>query len=236
MGDLFMSREEVQMKPAGELLRGEMLPGSYPGVSIFKNILKAKKKYDVTTYSETQKSQIFFFAKGKGYVGTEHGAHNITEEAVFVPLFNSEKIFIYAVTDLEFLEILVDLTPEDVANMKKARMTLPHFSLMSNCMRYEEDFKGPGMISYGIIRNRFLGRSSMGAVIADGPNVNGEHSHSNIEQWYYGLEGTCFTYKASGKTFTVKDGDLTYTTKTVPHASETGAGQKIRYVWFELMS
>jgi len=146
------------------------------------------------------------------------------------------KIFIYAATDLEFLEILVDQTPEDVAMVKKLRMTLPHFSLMSNCPRYEEDFKGPGMISYSIIRNKLLARSSMGAVLAEGPNVNGEHSHENLEQWYYGLEGTCFQYTADGDTYTVKDGDLTYTTKAIPHASETGEGQIMRYVWFELMS
>jgi len=236
MGKFYMSRDEVIMKPCGEVMRGEMLPGSYPGVTIYKNILKEKKRYDITTYSETQKTQIFFFTKGKGYVGTEHGAHNITEEAVFVPLYNSEKIFIYAVTDLEFLEILVDLTPEDVATMKKVRMTLPHFSLMSNSLRYEEDFKGPGTISYGIIRNRFLGRCSMGSVIADGPNVNGQHSHENLEQWYYALEGAYFTYKAGGESHAVRDGDLTYTTKSVPHESETGAGNKMRYVWFELMS
>jgi hypothetical protein len=236
MEKFFMGSEEVDMKQAGEVLRGEMLPGSYPGVSIFKNVLKAKKRFDVTTYGVAEKTQIFFFTKGWGYVGTEDTAHYISEEAVFVPLYDIETIFIHAATDLEFLEILVDLTPEDTANMKKVRMTLPYFSLMSNCMRYEEDFKGAGMISYSIIRNRFLGRVSMGAVLADGPNVNGVHSHDNLEQWYYGLKDAYFEYTADGKTYTVKDGDLTYTTKAIPHASETGEGHKMRYVWFELMS
>lgn len=236
MSEHFMGHDEVVMKPAGEVLRAELLPGAYSGVTIYKSLLNAKKRYDVTTYSETQKSQIFFFTKGTGYIGTEHTAHNITEEAVFVPLYNNEKIFIYAVTDLEFLEILVDLTPDDVSTMKKVRMTLPHFSLMSNCMRYEEGFKSPGIISYGIIRNRFLGRASMGAVIAENPVINGEHSHENLEQWYYGLRGASFTYSAGGESFVVKEGDITYTTKGIPHSSKTGLGEQMRYVWFELMS
>ena len=236
MGKSLMSHDEVVMKPAGEILRGEMLSGSCPGVSFYKSVLKAKKRFDLTTYSETQKTQILFFTRGKGYVGTENGAHNITEEAVFVPLYDSEKVFIYAVTDLEFIEILVDLSPEDVAAMKKVRMTLPYFCLMSDCFRYEEDFKGPGTISYGIIKKMFLGRVLMGAVIAEGPNVNGEHSHKDLDQWYFGLEGACFKYSAGGETFTVKAGDLTHTGRGIVHRSETGAGQKMRYMWFELIT
>jgi hypothetical protein len=115
-----------------------------------------------------KKTQIFFFTKGSGYIARPATAHNITEEAVFVPLFDKEKFSIRAGEDLEFVEILVNVMPEDMDKMNKMRMTLPHFQLHHACDRYEEDFKGAGMIS----------RSSMGSVYAAGPNLNGEHSQA----------------------------------------------------------
>ena len=125
-----------------------------------------------------KKTQIFFFTKGSGYIARPATAHNITEEAVFVPLFDKEKFSIRAGEDLEFVEILVNVMPEDMDKMNKMRMTLPHFQLHHACDRYEEDFKGAGMISRSIIHYGLLGRSSMGSVYAAGPNLNGEHSQA----------------------------------------------------------
>jgi hypothetical protein len=223
----------IKQKFVNGFAKGIMLPDSYPGVEAYKCALKAGSRVDPKVYKN--KTQVLFFTKGVGYVGTPNKAHNITEEAVFVPLFDSEKFFIQAGTDLEFLEILVTLTEADTKRLGEMRMTLPHFRLLSDCDRYEEAFKGPGVLSYSIIANRRLARALMGAVIGAGPNFVQEHAHDNLQQWVYGLTGSAFRFRADGDEVEMREGDWAHIPPKAKHSVETSAGDKLDYIWFEIV-
>ncbi|MBE3064568.1 MAG: cupin domain-containing protein [Spirochaetes bacterium] len=212
----------------------EALHGCYEEVVMRSCRLQAGSEYMPDLYGE--KTQIFFFTKGSGYVTRPATAHNITEEAVFVPLFDKEKFSIRAGEDLEFVEILVKLTTGDIDKMNKMRMTLPHFRLHHACDRYEEDFKGAGMISRSIIHHGLLGRSSMGSVYAVGPNLNGEHSHEDLEQYFFGLDKARFTFNADGESVVVEEGDFTHIPKKARHSMKAEKGALMSYVWYEIVN
>lgn len=212
----------------------EVLHGRYDEVLMKSCRLQAGSDHIPEVYAK--KTQLFFFTKGTGYIARPAVAHNITAEAVFAPLFDKEKFSIRAGTDMEFVEIIVDLTDEDVKTMHRSRMTLPHFRLHSDCERYEEDFKGPGMISRSIIHHRQLGRSSMGSVYAVGPNLNGEHSHEDLEQYFFGLGGARFTFMADGESVVVEEGDFTHIPTKAKHSMKAEKGAVMNYVWFEIIS
>ncbi len=212
------------------------LEGALPRINTYQNALDKGHTVEPETYKEGEKTQIFFFTKGKGYVTTESTSHNITENAVFVPLYDSEKFAFYATEDLEWLEITIDLLEKEVAKMDNARMALPHFRLVSQCLRYEEKFKGPGMLSYSVIQHDDvcgLGMASMGVARGTGPNVVGDHKHDDLAQWYYGLEDNSIRYTADNKTVDFKPGDITFTPKGYTHSVEAKENEIINYVWFE---
>jgi len=123
------------------LTSAEVLSQQFEGVLVKLRQLQAGADYKPELY--VKKNQVFFFTKGSGYIAMPKIAYNITEQAVFVPLFDKEKFFIRADADLEFIEILIDLAKEDIERLADMRMTLPHFKLHSQCERYEERSRVP---------------------------------------------------------------------------------------------
>ena len=79
----------------------EMLPGTFPGAHNYKCFLKAG--HDVQPEKYADKTAVYCFTAGKGYVTTDKFARNITELAFFVPDFDNGDFTIHAVEDLEFL-------------------------------------------------------------------------------------------------------------------------------------
>jgi hypothetical protein len=228
-------RKDLVFKPQGKgLSTAVAIPGSFPGVEMRSCKLQAGSEYLPEVYEK--KTQVFFFTRGSGYVARPATAHNITEEAIFVPLFASEKFSIRAGEDMEFVEILADLSAEDLKTMHHMRLTLPRFRLHSACERYEEDFKGPGMISRTLIQHLMLGRCSMGSVYAAGPNLNGEHSHEDLEQFFFGLGDTRFAFNADGESVVVEGGDFTHIPKKAKHSMKAEKGTVMSYVWFEIIN
>jgi len=221
------------MKDLGSgLKRGLMLPGMFEGVETLKCEQAAGSKAVPEIYKD--KIQIFLFTKGTGYIGTKDRAHNITEVAVFVPMLDTEEFFIQAGTDMEYLNLIVTMNDFDRVEFNKVRMVLPSFSLLSNCVRYYEGFKGPNVTSYTVVEHDNLARISMGIITGEGPEYVGEHFHENLQQWYYGLSGSKFNFTAEGETIHVEEGDWTCIPKGAKHSVRAEAGEKINYAWFEL--
>ena len=191
------------------------------------------------TYSITQNNQLFIFTSGKGFITTPRNAWNITEVGVFVPEFDREEFVITASKDskepLEFLHIVTELNDYDKTCLKEARITLPRWRGLSEGWTYYEDFKDEEKIkSIMMIEHRNLGRLSMGAVVGKGPDVIGTHIHNELQQWYFPLPGSSFTYTADGENIHLTGGDLSFTPSGSHHGSSAAEGETFDYIWFEL--
>jgi mannose-6-phosphate isomerase-like protein (cupin superfamily) len=228
-------RAEMNMEFSNGFACYEMLPGCHPDVISYKCVLKAGSRVDPEMFSETEKSQVFFFTKGVGYVGTEDGAFNFDEEAVFVPLFNKKKFYFYAVTDVEYVELQTTLTSKDIEEMREYRMSLPSFRLLTNCDRYVDGCRDPRSVSHNVIIQSRLARVSVGTVEGPGPDKVGTHSHPKQIQWFYALGGGKFTLHADDDSMAMEDGDWAFIPVKAEHSVETAAGDTLRYMWFEII-
>jgi quercetin dioxygenase-like cupin family protein len=226
-------RNDSLLKPTkGGPNVGILLPNQCQGLTVRRSILRARHDYSPEIYP--RRNQIFFFAKGEGFIATPRTAYNIDAQAVFVPQFDRDEFFIRAASDLEFLEILLDLTAQDVSRLQQFRLSLPYFLPQSRFERYEEAFKGPDTISRSVIGNRKLARSSMGTTYSRGPHGVGEHAHQDLEQFIYGLEGSCFTFEAEGERALVQEGDFVHIPPKARHKVLCDEGKIVNYVWYEI--
>ncbi len=219
--------------------RQEILEGVYDQARFFKCALLPGSSIKPKTFSITEHNQLFIFTRGKGFITTPRRAWNITEVGVFIPEFDKEEFTINASSDskepLEFLHIITELSDYDKTCLKEARITLPRWRGLSEGWTYYEDFKDENNItSIMLIEHRNLGRLSMGAVLGKGPDTIGEHIHNELQQWYFPLPGSSFTYTADGESIHMIGGDLSFTPSGSVHGSSAAEGEIFDYIWFEL--
>lgn len=233
-----VKKEDIKQEVKNGLARQIILEGTCPGIAIHKCTLRAGELWEPKLFRYDEKMQIFFFITATGFVETTNEAFRLTDKAVFVPDFDHDKVVIHSgAKDLEFYHITGPMTEVDHRQMKKCHMILPRFCRLCDSWEYTERFtqeSGSKVKSHSILAGRRLGRYTMGWNIGQGPTFIGQHTHPTLEQWYFMLDGSDFTYIAGGKEVPVKAGDVTYTPTKTSHGSKSTADQFINYAWFEL--
>ena len=161
-------------------------------------------------------------------------AFNVDEPSLFIPDLGQEGNIVHAVSDMEFLEFTCYMLPEDYEQFSHWHISLPRFCPLSGCIEYVEGFRPREIHSYSILDTHFLTRMTLGAIIGKGPSKADPHSHPNLYQWYYGMPGTKFIYRAAGEEIELKEGDWAFIPTDIEHAIEVSKGEMVNYIWFEI--
>lgn len=229
----YQKKEDMVMETLENgIKRVEMLPGMVEGVFTYKCQISAGTIVKLETFRD--RTQIYYFTKGEGFVVTPKKAFNIEEPSLFIPNMDLETNELHAVTDMEFLQLVCIMFPEDKERFEKWHISLPRFNPISNCIQYIEGFRPEGIKAYSILDTDFLTRMTMGAIIGKGPNMAKPHSHDNLYQWYYGMPGTKFIYRAAGEEIELTEGDWAFIPTHIEHAIEIKEDENVNYVWFEI--
>lgn len=182
---------------ANRVERAEMLPGMVDGVKTYKCRIKAGDTVELETFGDT--TQLIYITSGEGYITTRDKAFMVTEPSLFIPNMDQETNMFHAVTDVEYLQLTCFMLPEDHEWWGKWHISLPRFCPLSQCIPYNEGFRPEAIKAYSILDTHWVTRMTMGAIIGKGPNKAEPHSHDNLYQWYYGMPGTKFIYRAGEK-------------------------------------
>ncbi|MFA7204804.1 MAG: hypothetical protein WC102_00575 [Saccharofermentanales bacterium] len=211
----------------------EWLKGTHKLVHCFKCELKAGSTVLPGLYKD--KNTMFCFVKGTGYITTKEEAFNIKELSFFVPDFDNDKFSIHAVTDLEIMKFVVDLTESDIARYNSTHAVLPFFKTLSAADRYTQDCKGPHTTSWSILHPGSITRILCGVVLGYGPGEGTvEKGHPSVDQWNYILDGSDITMTVENETYNHHEGELSYIYAGPDHSLvPSGEGKKAYYIWFE---
>lgn len=212
--------------------RAAMLPGMVAGVETFKCVVKAGSVIELETFRD--KTQLLYFTKGNGYVTTPLKAYNIEEPSLLIPNMDQDVNILHAVTDLEYLQLVSEMLPEDHELFAKWHIALPRFCPLHDCIEYVEGFRPAAIKAYSILDTHFVTRMTMGAIIGRGPNQAAPHQHDDLYQWYYGMEGTKFIYRAGGEEIVLREGDWAFIPTGIEHSIEIEENEEVNYVWFEI--
>ena len=208
----------------------EWLPEVYPLIRTYKCVLKAGNSICPELFSD--KTQRFCFTDGTGYITSPKKAYNIEEISFFIPDFSAEEFQIHAVTDLEYMKLVVDMLDSDKAAYEDTHMVLPSFKKFSELEEYDQSCKGPHTRSWSVVHSGNLGRVLMGIVRAEGEGTD-EKGHPSVAQWNYCLKGSDFKLTVDGETIDTKEGDWSYVPAGLDHSLLAEPGKKVFYIWFE---
>lgn len=231
MSIAIVKKEEMAPQyDANGFSRMEMLPGTFPGAHNYKCFLKAG--HDVQPEKYADKTAVYCFTAGKGYVTTDKFARNITELAFFVPDFDNGDFTIHAVEDLEFLCLVLDMTEGDHKNYAACHTTLPIFRSFSETHEYTQDCKGPHTRSWQVLYSGEVGRNLLGVVKAVGEGTV-EKGHPAVDQWNYGLDNADFTLTVENESVAHHAGDWSFVPAGLDHSLTAEPGKEVAYIWFE---
>lgn len=208
----------------------DWLPGVYPLIHTYKCVLKAGCSISPELYAD--KTQLFCFTEGTGYITNSKRAYNIDELSFFIPDFEADQFTIYAATDLEYMKLVVDMLESDKAAYVDTHMVLPSFKKFSELEEYDQSCKGPNTRSWSVVHSGNLGRVLMGIVCAEGEGTD-EKGHPSVAQWNYCLKGADFRLTVDGETVDTKEGDWSYVPAGLDHSLLAETGKKVFYIWFE---
>ncbi|MDI9469186.1 MAG: hypothetical protein QM296_03175 [Bacillota bacterium] len=212
--------------------RLEMLPGIHAGAYNYKCFLKAGKSVQPERYAD--KTAIYCFTSGKGYVTTEKCAYNITELSFFVPDFDRSDFSIYASEDMEFLCLLLDMSEQDQKYYATYHATMPIFRSFSDLHEYWQDCKGPNTRSWQVLYNGEVGRSLLGVVKGAGEGEGTvEKGHPEVDQWNFGLDNADFTLTIGDEKTHHRAGDWSFVPAGPDHSLTAAPGKEVAYIWYE---
>lgn len=223
-------REEIILNFKDGFAQTELLPGTFEGITNYRCELKAGCTVQPKLYSD--KVVVYCFTKGGGYITDGLKAYNITELSFYTPDFDKNELSIHAVSDMEFLCLVSDMTEGDWRTYEQGHHVLPIFAPISQCREYTQDCKGPNTQSWSVLSTRNIGRIMVGVVRAVGEGTT-EKGHPSVDQWNYCLDGADFNLTVDGETVSHKDGDWSFVPAGLDHSLVAEPGKLVYYIWFE---
>ncbi len=225
-----VARQENNPKTTNGYGEVEWLAGTHPLVRGYKCILE--KGHTVSPKLYEDKTVVFIFGQGTGYITTPVKAYNIEKLSFFVPNFAAEQYTIYAATDMEYMMVVVDMLQSDLDGYKNTHMILPSFKTLDDCEEYTQTCKGPNTKSWTVISSGHLARVLMGVVKADGEGTI-EKGHPAVDQWNYTLPGADFTLTVEDEKIHHGANEWSYVPAGLDHSLVSEPGKSVFYIWFE---
>lgn len=213
----------------------ELLPGTYEG-GIKNYMCYLKPGCEVSPKMYADKTVIFFFGQGVGYIYDQEAAYNITELSFYAPNFDKCAYTIHAVQEMEFVMSVVDLNEWDKQIIAENHTYLPFFRKHSDCPRYVQDCKGAHTEARSILNCKQLGRIMVGTTRAIGEGT-WEKGHPAVHQWNYCVGASDFNMSVDHcEPINHKAGEWSFIPAGPDHDLYADPGKEVFYVWYEQFS
>lgn len=203
----------------------------HPLVKSYKCLLKAGHSVEPEKFDN--KTVVFLFSHGTGYITSKNKAYNINGVSVFIPNFAKEDYRIFAATDMEFMMVVVDMLDSDIRGFEETHLILPYYMRIEDAIEYTQTCKGPNTRSWSIIPSGMCARVLAGIVKADGEGTV-EKGHPAVHQWNYTLPGSDFVLTVGDEQIHHTEGEWSFVPAGIDHSLVSEPGKTVFYVWFEI--
>ncbi len=210
----------------------ELLPGTYDG-GIRNYMCRLKPGCSVSPEMYADKTVLFMFGFGKGYICDSETSYNINEVSFYFPNFDQCPYRIHAVEEMEFVMSVVDLNEWDKELMAENHLYLPLFRPLSTCLRYVQDCKGQNTEARMVLSGTQLGRIILGTTRAIGEGTK-EKGHPIVHQWNYCLGNSDFNMTVDhGEPVPHKAHEWSFIPAGPDHDLVADPGKEVFYIWYE---
>jgi hypothetical protein len=218
-------------RPGGNVLRKPVLKNEIEGVNTYYSEFHNEMVY---THSGTEGClSIFLFTKGAGCVSYGMEQTRVNEIALFIPSLLSNVNISSENGTLGFIEIVMELSTEDVEFIYSQGQKLPFYISYSGSVPYKESIKSNKTSSRMLLPENIIPRLCIGSVETTGPDEVGSHSHPMLEQLFFGLNKNDCTVFANGNYSSFKENELLHIPLGSDHGVVVSNGKILNYIWMD---
>jgi mannose-6-phosphate isomerase-like protein (cupin superfamily) len=233
--DASLRQERIEVA-AEALKRGgywekTLLPQEIQGVTARYAAVGAGKEHTVEPRSS--QSRVMLFVRGTGAVSCVDRWLPIEEIAVFCPPPTAVCVVRARKPNLQYLEILTELTPAESERLQAPGSGLPHFLRYSECSQYGEAIKSKKTVSRTLLAADLIPRLAIGSVQTTGPDRVDAHRHPMLEQLFFGLPGNRCYVRADEEEIVLADDTLLHIPLGSNHCVRVEEGSLLHYLWLD---
>ena len=211
---------------------GEVLPGEIEGLRTLFHVV-APGDTVVTDTAPTQ-GRVYLFTSGTGYVGDGGDSRSIDEIALLAPRHGTALSITATDAPLHFLELVVALDVDDLAELQESAAEYPLLISYSNCSTYRERIKSEKTVNRSLLPEHTFPRLCIGSVETTGDDRVGAHEHPMLEQLFYGLRHNDCLVRADDAELAFGEGVLLHIPLGSRHGVEVRAPRRLHYIWIDL--
>ncbi len=214
-----------------KLFRQNLLLNEIEGITTNYYVIQKQQKHTFEPISH--RARVLIILSDTGLVCCKNYSYQIKEKAVLAPLHNSAVTVESTVFDFELLEILMDLTSEDLRKMNCTSEGGFFFKHYSEAVPYREEIKSPKTVSRMLLPANVIPRMVLGSVEAEGPDQVQAHRHPMLEQLFWGLPGNQCWVKADEHEKHFGENTLLHIPSGSEHSVQVKKGKYMHYIWID---
>lgn len=210
----------------------EVLTGEIEGLMTL--LYSVQPGETVRTCASERDGRVYVFVSGRGAIDCAGKSHTIDEIAFFAPRHGFPFTVCAADDGLSFLELIIDLSETDQAELADNSAAFPIFLSYSNCKTYRERIKSEKTVSRTLLAEHTFPRLCMGSVETTGDDRVAAHQHPMLEQLFYGLQDNDCIVRADDAELEFGDGHLLHIPLGSSHGVEVRKPKTLHYIWIDL--
>ena len=218
---------ELTSSTSREVLRGEI-----DGLRTISYAVAPGQTVQLET--SAKEGRVYLFTAGNGTAGDGTTAHQIGEVALWAPRHDTPLSITAKDAPLLFLELVVDLSPTDMAELEQNAARFPLFISYADCKTYSERIKSDKTISRTLLPEHTFPRLCVGSVETAGDDRVAAHEHPMLEQLFFGLQDNDCVLRADATELAFGAGVLLHIPLGSRHGVVVHAPNKLHYIWIDL--
>ncbi len=227
----FLAVEKIDTT-VNEMRSLSMMAGEIPGASPNHITIPAGKTF--TLAADPAHFHIFILIEGECTMVSGSVTTEFTERVTFVPAPEAVTT-LTAKTNTQLLEILWDITDEDIKLRADYGTAFPHIQPYATSIQYVDRNKSPKTISRMMIPHKIIPRFSIGSVESYGYDLVKPHSHPMLDQFFFSFPENQMDLIINGEKIPMGGNEIVHIPLGADHGVEVTGTDHMHYMWIDFM-
>ncbi len=230
-GGQFLAMEKIDTS-VKQLRSLPMCVGEIPGTATYHVTIPGGSQF--TLAADEAHYHIFILVDGTCAMETDGKGTDFCERVTFVPAPEKEMV-ITAKTHTQLVEIIWDITEEDVALRAQYGTQFPLIQPYATAIQYVDPNKSPKTISRMMIPHKIIPRFAIGSVESYGYDYVKPHSHPMLDQFFFSFPENNMMLIINGEKIPMEGNVMVHIPLGADHGVEVTGTDHLHYMWIDFL-